>query len=88
MTRYATPPEKKIIRLTGIQDIITLFDNDSAGQKGREKIAEVMKGKATIHHLLLPDGVKDPGEIDVQDLASALGQYVKLDSLLLCDTKI
>lgn len=60
------PTPEKINRIKSASFIITCFDNDHAGAFIREKLARIFKGK--IHHVFLPKGVKDPGELNKDQL--------------------
>lgn len=70
------PTEEKLKRIKRAQYIITLFDNDHAGDNIRKKLTYVFKKK--IHHISLPEGVKDPGELNKEQLERLFKKQVLL----------
>lgn len=69
--------EPRAKRLKGATSILTLFDSDKAGDKARERIAKYLP-KTRCRHVYLPEGVKDPGELGVEEIRELLQGLVKL----------
>lgn len=69
--------EPRAKRLKQATEIITLFDSDKAGDKARERISKYLP-RTRCRHVHLPEGVKDPGELNVDDIRTLLQGLVKL----------
>lgn len=69
--------EARTKRLKGATEIITLFDNDKAGTKARQRMDKYLP-KTPMRHLYLPEGVKDPGECTVEELIELLRGNVRI----------
>ena len=67
---------RKARRMRQAVDIITVFDADKGGDKGRERISRYL-GRANITHVMLPEGT-DPGALPSTELREYLSPFVKL----------
>lgn len=75
-------PKSKIVRLSECMKIVTLFDNDEAGQLGLQKL----KGELPDTHIVraeLPGQFKDAGECPPLALGNVLKPHVELDDVLM-----
>lgn len=65
---------KKTKRLQGVARIVTVFDNDKAGERARKRLRMDLHG-VWMKHVYLPPG-KDAGDLPPGQLADLLGAYV------------
>jgi hypothetical protein len=72
--------EERAKRMAGAVEVITLFDADKAGDQARGRVRKYLP-KAYVTDVHLPDGFKDPGEMDAETLGELLSQHVKVKSL-------
>lgn len=76
---FNSPSFEKLHRMGHANEWITLLDKGTGGDTGRKRISKAMGGDHVVHHLTLPDGVKDPGEATIQALQDTLGPFISLD---------
>jgi hypothetical protein len=79
---FATPSAAKLQRMGDAFEWLTLLDRGKGGDKGREKISNVMGKTHLIQHLFPPVHKKDPGELTIPELVELLEPCVKLDPIL------
>lgn len=78
---YANPSIAKLKRMMGASEWVTLLDRGGAGDAGRAKIKAECKDQV-VHHLLPPEGVKDPGAMSLAQLQEVVGSLLPLDDPL------
>ena len=64
----------KLKRMADALEWVTLFDRGTGGDKGRQKISEVLGDDHVIHHFLPPAHRKDPGEMSEDELMELLSE--------------
>lgn len=75
---FANPSATKLARMHDAYEVITFFDHDLAGSKGRKKVTSSFK-YSKVKHVIPPDGM-DPGSMNIEQLQSLLGKIVLLDN--------
>ncbi|MCO5157899.1 MAG: hypothetical protein M9945_14315 [Aquamicrobium sp.] len=58
---FVNPSAEKIRRMADALEVYTLFDRGKGGDAGREKFAAVLGKTHVLVHLMVPEGLKDPG---------------------------
>lgn len=76
--RSAGFPQEALKRLDGLTYILTLGDNDKAGDEFRDRISKV-KGAFVCHASVAP--FKDPGEADEETIRTALDPLLSQDDI-------
>jgi hypothetical protein len=79
---FANPSVEKLHRMADVLEWVTLLDHGKGGDTGRQKIDMVMT-QQVITHLVPPEGVKDAGDMTVEQLAQLLSPQLHLDEILL-----
>ena len=74
---FANPSYEKLRRMADALEWVTMLDRGKAGDIGRARIEAALPDHV-IHHVLLPDGVKDPGEASEDLLRDLLKNLVSL----------
>ncbi|WP_266032537.1 hypothetical protein [Brucella intermedia] len=69
---FANPSVAKIKRMSDALEQYTLFDRGVGGDSGRAKYDEVLGETHIIGHLMVPEGVKDPGASTPEQLYEIL----------------
>jgi 5S rRNA maturation endonuclease (ribonuclease M5) len=80
---FANPNETKLLRMAGAADWITLLDRGTGGDFGRKKMEKVVKD-SIVQHAFPPEGKKDPGAMNVDELCAILAKFVKIDPIIAC----
>jgi DNA primase len=75
---FANPSYEKLKRMGDALEWVTLLDHGTGGDKGREKIDDVMSKDRIIRHLRPPPHRKDPGECTKLELVDLLSPFVQL----------
>jgi len=70
----ATVRAAKARRLDGFRRIVTVFDGDEAGRRGRARLAQMLPD-ASVRHVDLPDGA-DAGDVGVAELREILEPFL------------
>ncbi len=65
---YLSDAQEFLIQKTGALKIITIFDNDDAGQKCREDVFKKMRINCEIEHLMVPSSFNDIGEMSSEQI--------------------
>jgi DNA primase len=78
---FANPSYEKLRRMADCLDIVTLLDRGKAGDQGRQRIEKSLPGSNVIN-LVPPEGIKDPGVADTDQLSDILGPYLELDETI------
>lgn len=69
---FVNPSIEKIKRMADALEIFTLFDKGKGGDAGREKFTAVLGKTHVLGHLMVPDGLKDPGACSPEQLYGIL----------------
>jgi len=77
---FSNPNMTKLKRMGDCSEVFTLLDRGKGGDTGRTKFS-LMKD-SLVTHLLPPVGVKDPGEMSVEQLQNLLGEHLPLKNPL------
>lgn len=75
---FANPSNEKIQRMADALEQVTLLDRGKAGDLGRAKMQSVLGSDHLIHHVLPPEGRKDPGECSESEIRDILQGLVPL----------
>ena len=78
--RTANFPDALLRRLDGVQRIVTMFDNDAAGDVARRHV-ETMKGVSVSHVSTAP--YKDPGKMPQNEIEALLSDLVQEQHIFL-----
>lgn len=73
---FSNPSYDKIKRMAPASTWITFYDRGTGGDHGREKVDKAIGGDHVVHHLLPPEGVKDPGEMSAQEIYETLNNVL------------
>lgn len=73
--------KQKATRISEAMWIAEMFDPDKAGQKAVQKLKQYLPDTQFVSPGL-PDGYKDPGDMEAEVLAARLAPYLTLDELL------
>lgn len=75
-SRSAGIPHLMINRIKGAVEVVTLYDNDKGGDMARKALSKNITNP--LLHLKPPEGVKDPGEMTIEQLRGTLGGFLDL----------
>lgn len=78
---FSNPSLEKMKRMGDALEIITFLDNGTGGDVGRKKAETAFKA-STVTHVVPPKGLKDPGSMNVQQIAEALHGIVPFDEII------
>jgi DNA primase len=67
-------------RITGVSEIITLYDYDKGGDSARDRIDKYMS-EYPIQHILPPEKGMDAGDMTIPELIEALGGIVDVEDI-------
>lgn len=76
---FANPSVEKLLRMGDGLEWVTFFDRGKGGDAGRKKVDKVLGSDHVLNHILPPEGIKDPGACDLDQLQELLSPFVKLD---------
>lgn len=81
---FSSPSFEKLARMEAADKWITFYDNGTGGDKGRQKVDKFIGNPKRVQHLIPPEGIKDPGEMDLTSIRESL-KLVLPDELLMLD---
>jgi hypothetical protein len=79
---FASPSLQKLKRMSDALEWVTLFDSGMGGDAGRKKVAKVLTDHV-VTNLTPPKGVKDPGDMTIEQLVQTLGPHLPLDEIVI-----
>lgn len=80
---FANPSIEKLHRMADALEWITFFDRGKGGDAGRSRITRYLGDDHVLHHIVPPEGRKDPGECSVEEIAKKLEGISQLDDFLI-----
>lgn len=78
---WANPSFAKLKRMSDAQEVFTLLDHGTGGDKGRARIKETYTD-SIIYNLKPPPHRKDAGDMSVEELYELLAPYLPIDDII------
>ena len=67
-------PQIKLLHSLGVEKIISMLDNDSAGRSGEERLLRNAKREFKIYTVEWPEGKKDPAELTKEEAGKMIAE--------------
>lgn len=75
---FVNPSHAKIMRMADALEQVTFFDRGKGGDLGREKYGQAIGKTHLLHHVVPPQGRKDPGACTPEEIAQILADCLAL----------
>lgn len=78
----ASMGQSKLERIARLDHVVTFFDPDQAGDVARRKVRRWLEGSSVVEHCVNNEDLRDPADLDVDEVADLLEEFVDLDQVI------